>query len=291
MNPDRPLDAGLPTADPHTCMRKPVALSFAAHDPTGGAGMAADLAVFAALGCQPVGVLTGVTAQDTQGVAWFDALAPDRVVSQATLLIADMPPQVIKTGALCNESVVQAVAHAVTLCGSVPLVVDPVMASGRGDALGSAGLRQALIKVLLPMAAVVTPNVPEALALSGRSNIADAVAWLFDQGVGAVLLTGTHDPSTGAVVVNTLYCPPEMSVSHECLRLPRTYHGSGCTLASALAGFLATGQALPQATSLALRYTWETLASATLPGHGQAIPDRLHGRCLSTGYFQADDEQ
>lgn len=259
-------------------VRLPLAVSLAAHDPTAGAGIAADMAAFAALGCQPAAVLTGLTVQDTLGVHRFEALSASWVEQQARVLLADMRPAVFKTGALCSADIVQTVADLSRAFPGVPWVMDPVMASGRGDALASTDLRDAFIRELIPRASVVTPNVPEALSLSGQATGADAAAWLLDRGAGAVLLTGTHDESTGSDVVNTLYRPGVLPVSYRCLRLPGSYHGSGCTLASSLAGFLARGQTIEAAVDGALRYTWETLNRATRPGEGQAIPDRQLGR-------------
>ncbi len=255
----------------------PVALSFAAHDPTVGAGLSADLAVFAALGCQPAGVLTGITAQDSAGVHAFESLTSDWVHRQASVLLADFKPAVFKAGALCSPEVVAAVARTIAQFPGVPFVLDPVIASGRGDALGREGMREALVS-LMPLVSVVTPNVPEALLLTGADTGQEAASRLLDWGARAVLLTGTHDESTGDEVVNILYISGENAISHRCLRLPGHYHGSGCTLASSLAAFLAQGQAMQSAAVKALRYTWETLVRANRPGVGQAIPDRLLGR-------------
>lgn len=273
-----------PDALSNSTGHRPLVVSFAAHDPTAGAGLSADLAVFAALGCQPAGVLTGLTVQDTVGVTRFEALSSDWVVEQTDVLLADCTPSAFKTGALCSPDVVRAVAACIRRFPAIPLVIDPVLASGRGDSLSQAGLREALLD-LLPLATLLTPNLPEAHVLSGQRNPVDAVHWLLDHGAQAVLLTGGHDETTGAAVVNTLYSRTEAPVYHRCLRLQGQYHGSGCTLASALAAFLAQGQALHTSVAGALQYTWETLAKATRPGSGQSIPDRSLGRVFDVRGF------
>jgi hydroxymethylpyrimidine/phosphomethylpyrimidine kinase len=268
-----------------TRVNAPVVVSFAAHDPTSGAGLPADLLTLSALGCQATGVLTGITAQDSHGVHAFEALSANWIKRQAEVLLADFSPRVFKSGALCSEQAVMALISVLDAHPSVPLVADPVLASGRGDALAGERFLHAYTAHLLPRVSVLTPNLPEALALSAQPVVDDAIAFFFAKGVKAVLLTGTHDESTGANVINRLYLSPQSARSYTCLRLPGHYHGSGCTLASALAGLLALDMPLEDAVDAAVRYTVSSLQKASQPGSGQAIPDRLLGKSISSPHF------
>jgi len=256
---------------------KPVVVSFSASDPTGGAGLQADLLTVAALGCQPATVLTGVTAQDSQGVHWFEALSSTQTLSQAQVLLADYTPAVFKAGALCSTDNIRVLAQLSAKYPQTPLIVDPVLASGRGDALVHADFIRCFNELLLPQVTVLTPNLPEALRLANTSDVAQAIDFFFARGVKAVLLTGTHDETTENEVINRLFLPDQGEQRYICLRLQGHYHGSGCTLASALSAFIARGCDFADAAQRAVTYTFVALQSATSPGRGQQIPDRLLG--------------
>ena len=252
----------------------PVVLSFAASDPTSGAGMQADLLTLASLGCHPVSVLTGYTVQDTRGVASLHALPAGDVERQAQCLLQDMSIAAFKIGVVGSAENARSIAKILSAHAGVPVVLDPVLASGRGDALSESGA----LAPLLPLTTVSTPNSLEArrLASAGpEAPLAECARAILALGCAHVLVTGTHEGSDP--VVNTLYGAHGKLREHRWPRLPGEYHGSGCTLASALAAQLALGLEVERAVQVAQEYTWKTLKAAIRPGKGQAIPNRFPG--------------
>jgi hydroxymethylpyrimidine/phosphomethylpyrimidine kinase len=258
--------------------RLPIVLSFAASDPTGGAGLQADLLTLASLGCHPASVLTAITAQDTRGVEGIIAVEAGWVERQARCLLADMRVAAFKIGVLGSPANAEAVAAILAERPQVPVVLDPVLASGRGDALASTQTATALCGALLARTTLLTPNSVEARALAAAdggeaSSLDDCARRLIALGCGHVLITGTHEP--GGQVVNTLYGPRGIVRRDRWPRLPGSYHGSGCTLAAAIAALLAHGAELEQAVREAQAYTWQALQAAFRAGRGQALPDRF----------------
>jgi hydroxymethylpyrimidine/phosphomethylpyrimidine kinase len=247
----------------------PNVLAIAASDPTGGAGLQADLLTLASLGCHPLSVLSAYTVQDTHGVAALHCVSAAELDAQARCVLADAPALAIKIGVVGSVANAQAIAQLLAEHPQVPVVLDPVIASARGDALGEDGMLQALRELLLPRTCVATPNSLEARSLGG----AEAVLAL---GCKYVLVTGTHEP--GDEVVNTLHGAAGVLREDRWPRLPGSYHGSGCTLASAIAARLAHGDAVVEAVRLAQDYTWCALERGYRPGSGQHVPDRLHAR-------------
>lgn len=244
----------------------PVVLTFAASDPTGGAGLQADVLTIGALGCHPLSVLTALTVQDTRGVSRMRPLDAACVAEQARRVLEDIAVDAFKLGVLGSAENVRAIAEIVSDHPQVPLVLDPVLASGRGDELADAAVIEALAEALVPRSTVVTPNSVEARRFGGAQR-------LLELGCDFVLVTGTHEP--GAEVVNTLYDARGVVREDRWPRLPGEYHGSGCTLASAIAAALASGRALPEAVREAQAYTWQALAAGFRPGAGQSIPRRF----------------
>ena len=251
----------------------PIVLAIAASDPTGGAGVQADLLTIAALGCHPASALTALTVQDTLGVARIEAVDAALVAAQARRVLADLPVAAIKLGVLGSAANVEAVAAVIAEHPKLPVVLDPVLASGRGDPLADAATLQALRALLLPRATVLTPNSLEARRLADADDLAACAQKLCAMGCRHVLVTGTHEESPQ--VINTLYNGQGVLREDRWQRLPGSYHGSGCTLASALAAFLARGDAVPEAARAAQDYTWHALAAGFRPGAGQALPDRF----------------
>ena len=244
----------------------PIVLTFAASDPTCGAGAQADVLTIAAMGCHPVSVLTALTVQSTHGVERIVAVEPGLVERQARALLEDVPVAAIKLGVLGSAENVRLVARLIAEHSATPVVLDPVLASARGDELASRGMVDALADAIVPHAIVMTPNSVEAQRLGG-------VARLLALGCRYVLVTGTHAPD--ADVVNRLYDAGGIVSEERWERLPHSYHGSGCTLASALAASLACGRAMREAAHEAQDFTWRSLGAGFRPGAGQHLPRRL----------------
>ncbi|MEP7183696.1 MAG: bifunctional hydroxymethylpyrimidine kinase/phosphomethylpyrimidine kinase [Betaproteobacteria bacterium] len=256
----------------------PVVLTFAASDPSGGAGMQADILTLASMGCHPLSVLTAITVQDTMGVEGIQALDPDWVADQARCLLQDMPVDAFKIGVLGSVENIAVIAEILSDYPDVPLVLDPVLASGRGDEFASEEMMHAMRELLLPQTTILTPNSMEARRLAevddDEEPALDVCAErLIEMGAAHVLVTGTHEAT--AQVINTLYGKGGVIRTDSWQRLPGSYHGSGCTLAAAIAAMLANGLDLPEAVREAQDYTWHTLEKAYRPGMGQFLPDRL----------------
>ncbi len=256
----------------------PAVLTFAASDPTSGAGLQADLLALASMGCYPLSVVTALTVQDTAGVEAFLPIDADWVADQARCVLEDMPVAAFKMGMLGSTEIVTVVAEVVSDYPDVPLVLDPVLTSGRGDEFAGDDMVAAIRDLIVPQSTVVTPNIPELRRLAGEEDndeagLAQCAQALLEMGCEYVLVTGTHDSTSD--VVNTLYHRGGVLRADTWQRLPGSYHGSGCTLASALAANLARGLDIGDAVYEAQDYTWRALAGAFRPGMGQYLPDRL----------------
>lgn len=264
---------------PQTAPTPPQVLVFAASDPSSGAGIQADLLTLASLGCHPLTALTAVTVQDTVGVQSIQPLAAELVEQQARAILEDMPVAAFKIGVLGSVENVLAVAEIVSDYPEIPLIFDPVLASGRGDELSGEEIISAMREMLLPQTTLLTPNAPEARRLAesdedeSEPSIEVCAQRLIEMGAQYVLITGTHENTPQ--VINTLYGPDGVIRHDQWERLPGSYHGSGCTLASAIAGCIAGGASVEDAVRDAQDYTWQTLANGFRGGMGQLIPDRF----------------
>ncbi len=264
-------------------MPPPIVLSFAASDPSGGAGLQADLMTVSALGCHALSVTTALTVQDSVGVAGVLAIDADWVEDQARALLQDMPVAAFKIGLLGSADNILVIADILADYPLLPVVLDPVLASGRGDELADDEMIAALRELLLPLTTILTPNTLEARRLADPAQAAhDAQAVdvdvcaqrLLSLGCEYLLLTGTHDNTPR--VVNRLYGRDAgLLRSDSWDRLRGSYHGSGCTLASAIAAHLARGLPVSEAAQAAQDYTWQALAAGFRVGMGQYLPDRF----------------
>jgi len=257
----------------------PLVLCFAASDPTGGAGIQADLLTLASMGCHPLSVITALTVQDTAGVDEILVIDSEWVMDQARMLLEDVPVSAFKLGMLGSVESIAAIAEILSDYPDIPVVFDPVLASGRGDELATEDMIAAMREMLIPQTTVLTPNSHEARRLAlfeseeEELDLAGCASHLIDVGCEYVLVTGTHENTPR--VLNTLFDETGMVQTDAWDRLPGSYHGSGCTLASAIAAALAYGQDVPQAVREAQAYTYETLKAAFRPGMGQYIPERF----------------
>jgi len=285
--------------------------------------MQADLMTLSALGCHPLTVVTAVTVQDSAGVEEVVPMDDDLLVDQARVLLADMPVAAFKIGVMGSIENIAAIAEIISDYPDVPVVLDPVLSSGRGDELADEDMVIALQELLLPLTTVLTPNSLEARRLAqaddeddddgddfadedededededdddGRRTVSPTLEQcarqLIAAGCGHVLLTGTHEST--ARVANVLYGRSGVIRRDEWDRLPGSYHGSGCTLASALAAWLAHGLDVGEAAHAAQEYTWRTLQAGFRPGMGQHLPDRfffLREHNAATADRESDDD-
>ena len=256
----------------------PIVLSFSANDSSGGAGIQADILTIASMGCHPLSVITAITVQDTAGVDDVMALDPGWVVDQARAVLEDMPVHVFKIGMLGSVEIITAIAEVISDYPDIPLVLDPVLNSGRGDEFANEDMVLAMRELLLPQATIITPNSLEARRLAQEDDddapdLGQCGSRLLHMGCEYVLITGTHENSPE--VINTLYAAAGIVRSDAWQRLPGSYHGSGCTLASAIAATLANGLPVAEGVYEAQEYTWQALKAGFHPGMGQYLPDRL----------------
>ena len=241
--------------------------------------MQADLLTLSSMGCHALSVVTAITVQDTAGVGGVLAIDSDWVEEQARRVLEDMPVAAFKIGLAGSLENISVIAEIVSDYPDVPLVLDPVLSSGRGDELATEEMLCALRDLLGPQTTVLTPHSLEARRLAQQGDeaedlpLAECARRLVGRGAEYVLVTGTHEATLQ--VTNSLYGPQGLVRSDSWERLPGSYHGSGCTLAAAIAATLANGLEIPEAVREAQEYTWQALAAGFRPGMGQAIPDRF----------------
>ncbi len=248
---------------------RPVALTIAGSDPSGGAGLQADLKTFHQFGVYGEAVVTLVTVQNSLRVSCVEVLPLDLVLEQIRAVVEDMPPDAAKTGALGSAEMVEAVARAAAEFG-FPLVVDPVMVSKHGLPLLPEAAVHAIRQHLLPRAALVTPNIPEAEALTGipirtLDDMRRAARRICEMGARAALIKGGHTPGEDSTDILfdgagwRDFPAPRIATRHT--------HGTGCTFSAAIAAGLARGQALGEAVARAKRFIQEAIR--TNPGLGR----------------------
>jgi len=247
-----------------------IALTIAGSDPSGGAGIQADLKTFHRFRVYGEAVITLITVQNTQTVARVETLPPDLVSQQIQAVLSDIPPNAAKTGALGTAKIVQAVAE-LARSFTFPLVVDPVMFSKHGARLISPEAEEVLKRELLPYAFLVTPNIPEAEALTGvtirdAGSLAEAAERLLDFGCKGALVKGGH---LEGEPVDVLRWPgPPCSFSGTRVDTLHT-HGTGCTYSAAITAGLALGKSLPDAISDAKQFVQRAIEQAPGLGHGR----------------------
>ncbi len=252
----------------------PVVLVFSGLDPTGGAGIVADIEAIISQGGHAAPIATALTAQDTRNVFAIEPVDPILLVEQARAVLEDLPVAAIKIGMLGSLGVVEAVHTLLRDYPNLPVVLDPVLHAGGGAELADEALIEAMSELLIPLSSILTPNSEEARRLApGADNLHACAFSLLERGCEYVLITGTHEPTPE--VENLLFGGHRLLETYRWPRLPEVYHGSGCTLASAIAGLLAQGQEPMTAIHQAQDYTWQALQQAYRLGRGQWIPNRL----------------
>jgi hydroxymethylpyrimidine/phosphomethylpyrimidine kinase len=254
------------------------ALTIAGSDSSGGAGIQADLKTFAAFGVYGLSAITAVTAQSTLGVTASLALPADLVTAQIEAVASDIECRATKTGMLATAAIVEAVAAAIRELDLPSVVVDPVMVATSGQRLLDEDGVRALCAELVPLAMVVTPNIPEAEILSGRAirSLEDARAAavrIHAMGASAVVITGGH--AEGNEIVDLLF-DGTLFTEFQIARIPAANtHGTGCTFASAIAAGLARGDSIVDAAARAQSYVVGAITHALVIGKGASVPDHF----------------
>lgn len=246
-------------------------LALSGHDPSGAAGIQADIEASAGAGCRCVSVITSLTAQNTLEFRSMEPQPPARFREQLHLLADDIRVDACKIG-LIGSSQLAGVIAAYLRDARYPVVLDPVLASGTGTGLAAPGLISCMTEQLLPLATVITPNLEEAVALTGYDETEKALHALLDLGCHTALITGAGDGRDE--VLNTWMDNNREIHSYHWEKLPGVYHGSGCTLSAHLAGRLARGDSVRTAVEKAQDYTWHALKNAVRIGKSQLHPDR-----------------
>jgi hydroxymethylpyrimidine/phosphomethylpyrimidine kinase len=248
-----------------------IALTIAGSDSGGAAGIQADLKTFQQFGVFGTTVIVAITAQNTRGVRAVEAVSEPMVSAQLTALAEDLPPAALKTGMLAEAGHVRLVARAVRENGWAPLVVDPVMVSTSGSRLLTTEAEEVVREDLIPLAALVTPNLDEAAILTGRvvhdpATMERAGAALLRFGAGAALVKGGHLPD--GEITDVLVTPGGVRrFTHPRIETTST-HGTGCTLSAAITAGLALGRPLEEAVADGLDFVHRAIAAAPNLGSG-----------------------
>lgn len=241
------------------------ALSIAGSDSGGGAGIQADLKTMSALGVYASTVITAVTVQNTVGVSGVHIVPADVIASQIRAVVQDIRPQAVKIGMLADAESMRAVCRELCQCSGIPVVLDPVMVATSGDSLMQSEALGCMKNELLPLCTILTPNIPEAEALSGLKihtdeDKAEAARRIFALGAKCVLIKGGH--MLGAEMKDSLYVDGQLQEEYSCTTVATVNtHGTGCTLSSAIAACLAKGEDIPSAVRHAKEYITEALSA------------------------------
>lgn len=265
-------------------------LTIAGSDSSGGAGVEADIKTIEALGGYAAAAITAVTAQNTLGVTAVEAVSPSLVSQQIDAVMTDIEPKAVKIGMTCHANIVRAIAESLRKYAAVPLVVDPVMVSTSGAILMEDEAIDVVVKKMFPISTLLTPNIPEAERLSGititdENDYERAARLILDMHCRAVLIKGGHaigkDTVTDHLFVRTKNEKIETHLfSHPLVNTNNT-HGTGCTLSSAIAFYLASGLSLTEAVDKGIAYLHEALSHSVgiKFGHGHGPVNHTFNPC------------
>jgi hydroxymethylpyrimidine/phosphomethylpyrimidine kinase len=255
----------------------PIALTIAGSDSSGGAGIQADLATFAAFKVYGASVITALTAQNTTGVRAIFEVSPDFVARQLDAVLDDLEVGAAKTGMLADAAIIETLAAALSARPLPYLVVDPVMVAASGDLLLDPAATASIRNLMLPLATLLTPNLREAEVLTGRkvtsvAEMRDAARALVDFGARAVLVKGGH---LDGEAIDIFYDGRQFREFRAPRIESRNTHGTGCTLSAAIAAGLALGNALDAAIGVAKNYITSAIRTAPDIGHGRGPVNHL----------------
>ena len=253
----------------------PSILCLSGFDPSGGAGVQADIESIASMGGHAVPVITALTVQNTQNVSHFQAVDSQLFTEQVNKLLEDVAVKAIKIGMIGSLSIIESIAKILKQNPDLPVVYDPVLVAGGGANLTESGMLGAIQELILPRTTILTPNSPEARQLCNATDLMDCGKKLMQLGCESVLLTGTHEDSEH--VNNLWFSEGQYVETFSWDRLPDEYHGSGCTLASTITALIAQGLDPFTAVNEAQDYSWHTLKHAfKISEKGQLIPNRFY---------------
>lgn len=254
---------------------RPTVLCFSGLDPSGGAGLQADIEAIGQSGAHAAIACTAITIQNSQHVFGFEATSKDLLLAQANAVVNDLPIRCVKSGMLGTTANISALAEFLSEHPDYLYVLDPVLVANSGGALGNQVTLVTAFEALIPYATIITPNTVELRALTGIDDLTLATEKLFAMGAKAVLVKGGHE-DTPDYIQNSLYIAGELINETRCPRLEGEYHGSGCSLASFIAGRLALGDTLKTAVQHAETWLFGVLKQAESPvKNGQKIPKRF----------------
>jgi hydroxymethylpyrimidine/phosphomethylpyrimidine kinase len=248
-------------------------MCFSGLDSTGGAGIQADIESLFSTGCHCLPVITALTVQTTQNVSQITPTDPTMIVQQARAVLEDIPVHSFKIGLTGSVATIEVLHTLLMDYPEIPVVLDPIISAEGGFEFGSTEIIDAMQTLLLPLTSVLTPNTDEIMALAPTADSVEACAnELLETGCDHILLSGTH--AATKEVLNKLFSRHEEITLFSWPRLEHSYHGSGCTLAASLAGYLGHGLSLSDAVQQAQRFTWESLSHGSRIGFGQHVPNR-----------------
>ncbi|MCG2575079.1 hydroxymethylpyrimidine/phosphomethylpyrimidine kinase [Acinetobacter sp. ME22] len=254
---------------------RPTVLCFSGLDPSGGAGLQADIEAIGQSGAHAAIACTALTIQNSQQVFGFQATSKELLLAQANAVVGDLPISCVKSGMLGTTDNIAALAEFLQEHPDYQYVLDPVLVANSGGSLGDQPTLVKAFAQLIPLASIITPNTVELRALTGIDDIEQATAQLFKMGAKAVLVKGGHE-DTPEHIRNALYIENDLVSETTCARLEGEYHGSGCSLASFIAGRLAQGDSIQQAVNHAETWLFHVLQHAESPHvDGQKIPKRF----------------
>lgn len=251
----------------------PVVLVIAGHDPSGGAGIQADIESISSAGCHAATVITSLTTQNTSKLIDVLPQDPEPFRKQIRLILEDFDIVACKIGMIACIKLLEVIVNELADSG-LPIVLDPVMSSTTGMQFSDADIRKNILTSLLPLTTLITPNSVEATLLTQENDLNAAANSLLSYGAESVLITGTHARTDD--VINTLYTKQDSPIEYHWERLAASFHGSGCTLSSRIAALLALGNDLKTSVEKAQEYTWLSLKHGLKLGLGQAQPNRFY---------------
>ncbi len=254
---------------------RPTVLCFSGLDPSGGAGLQADIEAIGQTGSHAAIACTALTVQDSQRVYGFETVSPQLLRQQAEAVLNDLPVQAIKSGMLGSTDNIDVLAGILSNRPELAYILDPVLVANSGGSLGDPATLVRAFQQLIPLATLITPNTVELRTLTGCQDIEQATQRLFEQGAQAILVKGAHEHEPHRIR-HWLYMDGECVAQSMWPRLAGEFHGSGCSLASHIAGFMAQGFALKEAVQRSELWLHGTLKRADAPHvDGQKIPRRF----------------